>query len=163
MDADRIIRTLALEPHPEGGFYRQTFRSARTVETPWGPRAASTNIYYLLPAGGLAALHVVRSDETWHHYAGAPVTVHLIDGDGASAYTLGGDVVAGQVPQVVIPAGVYQATVGSPDGWALCGCTVAPGFDFADWELPSREKLNARFPQHGQLIATLTRPENRSS
>lgn len=157
MDADRIIRTLALEPHPEGGFYRQTFRSARTVETPWGPRAASTCIYYLLPANGLAALHVVRSDEVWHHYAGAPVEVYLIDADGAQIHKLGGDVAAGQVPQVVVPAGVYQATVGSPDGWALCGCTVAPGFDFADWDLPSRDDLLKRLPGHEALIARLTR------
>src|SRR4051812_36956656 len=90
MDTERIIRALALAPHPEGGFFRETFRSARSVETPHGPRAASTCIYYLLPANALSALHRVRSDETWHHYAGEPIELHLIDRGAARVVRLGG-------------------------------------------------------------------------
>jgi len=157
MDADRIIRTLGLAPHPEGGFFRETFRSPSTTTTPHGTRAASTAIYYLLPAGALSALHRVRSDEVWHHYAGAPLELHRLDETGRhQVVRLGSDVVAGEEPQVIVPAGVWQAALGPSSGWSLCGCTVAPGFDFADWELPTRANMTARFPDHAALIARLT-------
>jgi predicted cupin superfamily sugar epimerase len=156
---DELVRALSLAPHPEGGFFRQTFRSPLTVPAHGGTRAASTAIYYLLPAGELSALHRVRSDEIWHWYAGSPLTFHRLDDDGGHRVTLlGGDVARGQEPQVIVPADTWQAAQASPDGWSLCGCTVAPGFDFADWELPSRSEAQARFPQRTELIARLTRP-----
>jgi predicted cupin superfamily sugar epimerase len=125
-----VIRALELKPHPEGGFYRETFRASITVETPHGTRAASTAIYYLLPAGGLSALHRVRADEGWHYYGGEPLTLHLIDERGARTHLLGPE-----TPQVIVPAGIWQAAVGPARGYTLCGCTVAPGFDFADFEM----------------------------
>jgi predicted cupin superfamily sugar epimerase len=157
-DLDALVRALSLSPHQEGGFFRQTFRSSLTVPAHGGTRAASTAIYYLLPAGELSALHRVRSDEVWHWYAGAPLALHRLDDDGTHRVTLlGANLAQGEEPQVIVPAGTWQAALASPDGWTLCGCTVAPGFDFADWELPSRDEAQARFPRHAELIARLTR------
>src|SRR5262249_4397725 len=101
-----LIRSLALSPHPEGGFYRETFRSPLCLSgLPRGPRAASTAIYYLLPAGTFSALHRVAADEVWHHYDGDPVDLHLLDeGGGHAVARLGRDLGAGERPQVVVPA-----------------------------------------------------------
>jgi uncharacterized protein len=129
--AEEVVRLLGLAPHPEGGFYRQTFRAP----APEGERGASTAIYYLLPEGEGSAWHrVVDADEVWHHYAGAPLELTLWDGRERSAVRLGSDLTAGQRPQGVVPAGVWQAahTLG---GWTLVGCTVAPGFQFASFEM----------------------------
>jgi predicted cupin superfamily sugar epimerase len=162
-DAARRIAQLALAPHPEGGFYRETYRSPLVLATPRGPRAAHTAIYFLLPAGVLSALHRVASDEAWHHYEGDPVDLHLIEGNGADAratvIALGHDHARGERPQHVVPAGVWQAAVPRGDRFALCGCTVAPGFDFADFELPPRAELLSRFPAHGSLVTSLTRAD----
>jgi predicted cupin superfamily sugar epimerase len=158
-DARAIIDALALTPHPEGGFYRETYRAAATAPFPSGERAASTAIYFLLPAASLSALHRVRSDEVWHHYGGDPVELHVIDeADGTHAvHRLGPDVLAGERPQAVVPAGVWQAAVAVGPRWALCGCTVAPGFDFADFEMPSRAELVRRMPALAAAIEALTR------
>jgi predicted cupin superfamily sugar epimerase len=160
-DAARIIEQLALVPHPEGGFYRETYRSPLTVPTPRGPRAAHTAIYFLLPAGVFSALHRVASDEVWHHYAGDPVDLHVVEGEGASArfsiVRLGPHHARCERPQHVVPAGAWQAAVPCGDRFALCGATVAPGFDFADFELPPRQELLARFPAHAALVTFLTR------
>jgi predicted cupin superfamily sugar epimerase len=161
-DAARLIAHLALAPHPEGGFYRETYRSPLTVPTPRGPRAAHTAIYFLLPAGVFSGLHRVASDEVWHHYQGDPIDLHLLEGEGPGARSsfvaLGHDHARGERPQHVVPAGVWQAAVPRGERFALCGCTVAPGFDFADFELPSRAALLARFPAHADLVTSLTRP-----
>ncbi len=156
----RLIDALELAPHPEGGFYRETFRAELQLSgLPHdGPRAASTAIYYLLPAGEFSAFHVVDSDEVFHFYDGAPLALELLHGDGRhERVVLGRDVAAGQRPQHVVPAGVLQASAPSIDGWSLVGCTVAPGFDFADFLLPSRASLVARFPAHEALITSRTR------
>jgi predicted cupin superfamily sugar epimerase len=150
-DVDAVIAAFALKPHPEGGFYRETFRAASEVDTPHGRRSASTAIYYLLPAGGLSALHRVRADEGWHFYGGEPLTLHLLDDEGARTHRLGPE-----APQLIVPAGTWQAAVGPERGYTLCGCTVAPGFDFADFELPTREALLALFPAHAALVTRLT-------
>ena len=160
-DAERLVTLLALAPHPEGGFYRETWRSPLTRDgaaPPHGARSASTAIYFLLPAGAFSALHRVSSDEAWHHYDGDPVDLHVIDGAGAlSRVALGRDFAAGERPQYVVPAGTWQAAVPRGERYALCGCTVAPGFDFRDFEMPPRAELAQRFPQHAEAIARLTR------
>jgi hypothetical protein len=157
-DARALVAALELKPHPEGGYYRETFRSPTHVPASRGERAASTAIYFLLPAGTFSALHRVRSDEVWHHYDGDPVDLHTLEGDGAHAVTrLGRDLARGERPQVVVPAGVWQAAVPVGDAFALCGCTVAPGFDFADFEMPERAALVAVFPRLRSLIERLTR------
>lgn len=135
MTADEVVRLLGLQPHPEGGFYRETFRSP----APDGARAASTAIYYLLRAGDVSAWHrVVDADEVWHHYAGAPLELTLSDGRRRSSVRLGADLTAGERPQAVVPAGVWQAAR-PMGGWVLVGCTVAPGFDFSGFEMAPPE------------------------
>lgn len=170
-----LVEELGLVPHPEGGFYRETYRSQTTVtRTGAGgaARAASTAIYFLLARGQLSALHRVASDEVWHHYAGDAIALHIIeremDGDRTlhrhRVVRLGCDVARGERPQAVVPAGALQAAVPAPvgddgggHGYALCGCTVAPGFEFADFELPSRAALLAEMPSLGAVITMLTR------
>lgn len=152
-----VVRALGLAPHPEGGFFRETFRSPTVVPGPGGaPRAASTAILYLLAADDFSAWHRVRSDEAWHHYAGGPLELHRLDDEGHRVELLGSPV-DGFRPQAVIPAGQWQAARPAGDAWSLCGCTVAPGFDFADFEMPDRAELLARFAGHAAIIASLTR------
>jgi uncharacterized protein len=155
-DTRALVERLGLSPHPEGGFYRETFRSPRLVSPE--ARAASTAIYFLLPAGTFSAFHRVASDEVWHHYDGDPVALTTIDEAGSLAVAmLGHDLEGGERPQIVVPAGLWQAAEPRGPRHALCGCTVAPGFDFADFELPSRAALVSRFPLHAATIERLTR------
>jgi predicted cupin superfamily sugar epimerase len=130
--ADEIVRRLGLVPHPEGGHYRETFRDGRCDEA---GRSAGTAIYYLLAAGETSEWHRVDAAEIWHFYAGAPMVITISpDGHDASAHRLGPDIAAGQHPQLVVPAGHWQ-TATSLGEWTLVGCTVAPGFDFAGFEM----------------------------
>ena len=161
-DARELIETLGLSPHPEGGFYRETFRSSITLSgLPWlrpeGERCASTAIYFLLPAGAFSAFHRVMGDELWHHYQGDPVALHVLDASGHRVTKLGPDFGAGQRPQHVVRGGAWQAAVAIGERYALCGCTVAPGFDFADFTLASRDELVSAFPEHARLIESFTR------
>jgi len=163
MDArvQHIIALLDLRPHPEGGFYRETFRSDQVlVLAPDGrKRSASTTIYFLLPAGAFSAFHVIRqADEIWHHYGGEAVEIHQIAPDGEHRIEiLGSDVRSGERPQIVVPAETLQAAVARGTTFALCGCTVTPGFDFADFVMPTRDELRGRFPQHEDVIRRLTK------
>lgn len=128
LTADDVIRTLDLAPHPEGGFYRETFRDSATV--PGSTRAASTAIYFLLPKGVVSRWHKVDAAEIWHWYAGAPLELHITREDGtASIVHLGTDLRRRQRPQAVVPAGAWQQAQ-SLGAWTLTGCTVAPGFTF---------------------------------
>lgn len=132
MQADEIIRRLGLAPHPEGGHYRETFRDPRQDAE---GRSVSTAIYYLLQAGETSEWHRVDAAETWHFYAGAPLVLTVSpDGHDAAAAHLGPDLAAGQRPQIVVPTGHWQ-TATSLGSWTLVGCTVAPGFDFAGFEM----------------------------
>lgn len=153
---DDLVKTLGLAPHPEGGFYRETWRSTVPVETARGTRSVGTAIYYLLPRGTFAAWHRVTSDELWHFYDGHALTMYLLDEHGRlETVTLGRDVARGERPQVLVRAGVLQAAL--PRGeYTLCGCTVGPGFDFADWEMPRGEELAARHPEHAELFRQLS-------
>jgi predicted cupin superfamily sugar epimerase len=131
MTADEVAALLGLHPHPEGGFFRETFR-----DSAGGGRGASTAIYYLLRDGEVSAWHRVRdAAEVWHHYAGAPVELTLsVDGRSVEALRLGSGLAAGERPQAVVPAGAWQ-TARAAGGWALVGCTVAPGFEFSSFEM----------------------------
>lgn len=130
MTADEIIRLLELKPHPEGGHFRETFR-----DTAVEGRGASTAIYYLLKAGEVSHWHRVDAAEVWHYYAGAPLVLTISpNGHDAEARHLGPNIATGQRPQIVVPAGHWQtATTLGP--WTLVGCTVAPAFDFAGFEM----------------------------
>ena len=159
------IEKLQLEPHPEGGYFRQTYRSEVVIAREalpagfTGARTASTAIYFLLEGRNFSAFHRLRSDEVWHFYAGKPLMVHVIDPAGKySSIRLGRDLDAGEVPQAIVPAGCWFAShVADWKSFAVVGCTVAPGFDFEDFEMGKREELVARYPQHGELIERLTR------
>lgn len=152
LPAEYWIERLGLKPHPEGGYYAETYRAAQTL--PNG-RPVATAIYFLLEHGNFSALHRLSSDEMWHFYTGDPLMVHLIEPMGAYRVLRLGP---GQSFQGVVPAGCwFGATVETPGGYALVGCTVAPGFDFADFELAEREALTRLYPQHRALIERLTR------
>jgi predicted cupin superfamily sugar epimerase len=164
-DARHWIEKLRLEPHPEGGYFRQTYRSEVVIKREAlpagfsGARAVSTAIYFLLEGKNFSEFHRLRSDEVWHFYAGEALVVHVIHPDGRySRILLGRDFEAGQVFQAVVPAGCWFAShVEGWKGWVLVGCTVAPGFEFEDFELARREELSAKYPQHREMISRLTR------
>ena len=160
MTYEEIKSLLKLEPHPiEGGWFRRTYTSGGTVELPRGARAQGTAIYYLLEPGTFSELHVLDSDEIFHFYLGAPVEMLQLFPDGRSAvFTLGPDLAAGQEVQVVVPAGVWQGTRLIDDGkLALLGCTVTPGFDFADYRNAPAAELIAKWPGQAERIRALTR------
>ena len=156
----RLVEQLGLAPHPEGGFYRETFRAPLTLGgLPHGaPRSASTAIYFLLPAGSFSAFHRVTSDEVWHHYDGDALELYVVDADGApTRHVLGTRFTEGELPQVVVPAGAWQAARPLGERYTLCGCTVSPGFDFQDFTLGTREELHRVLPGHSALVERFTR------
>jgi predicted cupin superfamily sugar epimerase len=126
-----IIARLELKPHPEGGHYRETFRDSRLDAH---GRSLCTAIYFLLARGERAHWHRIDAVEIWHYYAGSALNLQIADDSGKRSVTLGSDLAAGDVPQAVVPAHVWQAAESTGD-WTLMGCTVAPGFDFAKFEL----------------------------
>ena len=131
LTARDVIRLLELKPHPEGGNFRETFRDARTVD---GQRAASTAIYFLLARGERSHWHRIDSVEIWHWYAGAPLALDIAEDDRRQRVILGADLAAGERPQAEVPAHAWQSAQTLGD-WTLLGCTVAPGFEFAQFEL----------------------------
>ena len=151
-DAGYWIEKLRLAAHPEGGYYRQTYKANLIL-------AVSTAIYVLLEGQNFSAFHRLRSDEMWHFYLGATVAVHAIDKDGRdSQILLGSDPEEGEVLQAVVMAGCWFASrVRDGKGFALVGCTVAPGFDFEDFEMAKREELVRAYPQRREVIEKLTR------
>ena len=155
MRAEEIVRTLDLQPHPEGGFYKELYRAAEVVQTPRGPRPASTAIYFLLTSDRCSALHRIASDEAWHFYAGDALEIVTLDETSGARTDLRLD--ARQPFALVLARRWFGARVAAGGTYALVGCTVAPGFDFADFELGGRAMLTARFPAHAAIVAELTR------
>jgi predicted cupin superfamily sugar epimerase len=135
LSADDVIRLLALTPHPEGGHFREMLRDEATVD---GKRAASTAIYYLLVRGERSHWHRVDAAEVWHFYGGDPLLLEVAEKRGVARLVLGPDLAAGARPQLVVPAGAWQAAQ-SLGAWTLAGCTVAPGFDFAGFEMAPKD------------------------
>jgi len=165
--ARELIARLGLQPHPERGYYVETYRSPLAVDGAAGrlphgaPRSASTAIYFLVTrAQPTTFLHRLRSDEVFHLYEGGPLDVLLLrEGEPGEVARLGRAVSAGERPQLVIPAGTWFAVELAPGAThSLFGCTVAPGFDFADFELAQGPELARRFPAHAARIARMTRP-----
>jgi predicted cupin superfamily sugar epimerase len=159
------IETLGLEPLPEeGGWYREVYRAAESIPADGlperfdGPRTFATSIYYLLPSDDFSAFHRIRQDETWHFYDGHPLTLHTLAPDGTHAQIRLGRDAPDEQFQFTVPAGTYfAATVEAEDAYALVGCTVAPGFEFVDFEAPPRVDLLAQFPEHEAIVRRLTR------
>jgi uncharacterized protein len=133
--ASDIIAQLDLKPHPEGGHYRETFRDP-AVDT--SGRSRSTAIYFLLARGERSHWHRIVAVEVWHYYAGDALTLRIADDDGTRSITLGPNIAAGEAPQAIVPAHAWQAAESVGD-WTLVGCTVAPGFDFATFELAPKD------------------------
>jgi predicted cupin superfamily sugar epimerase len=165
MTADELIHLLRLQPHPkEGGYFRETYRSdellspAALAPRYGAARSVGTAIYYLLTPTTYSAIHRLKSDEVFHFYLGGPVRMlQLFPDGGGETIILGSDLVRGQRLQTVVPRGVWQGSLLEPGGdFALLGCTVAPGFDYADYEAGQRESLVRRYPQFTDLIQSLT-------
>jgi predicted cupin superfamily sugar epimerase len=163
--AQQWIAALQLSRHPEGGYFRETYRADEVIAAAHLPvrfrsdHAFSTAIYYLLEGEDFSALHRIRQDEVWHHYDGAPLTIHVLDEQGSPwALVLGKSFEQGERPQIVVRAGCwFGAVVSQPHSFTLTGCTVAPGFLFEDFELADRQHLCQLYPQHADLIRRLTR------
>lgn len=157
-----IVERLGLQPHPERGFFVETYRAraAVTAATHSGPRSAGTAIYFLIDAAAPATyLHRLKSDEVFHLYEGGPLEILRLHGDGgADVARLGLDLAAGERPQIVIPAGTWFGTELAPEvAHCLVGCTVAPGFEFADFELAEGPELAVRYPAFADRIRRLSR------
>ena len=151
-EAQAWIEKLQLQPHPEGGWYRESYRAETQVETPSGPRAVGTCIWFLLAGADVSHLHRLAADEIWHFYAGGPLTIHLLTEKGHQSLALG----PGRFQQIVPAHTWFGSDLDTGTDYALVGCTMAPGFDFADFEMGSRASLLAEFPQHAGLIEKLT-------
>jgi predicted cupin superfamily sugar epimerase len=162
---EQLIETYVLQPHPEGGYYKETYKSADVIPTEalpgrfTGPRTFSTAIYFLLDKGNFSAFHKIKSDECWHFYAGQTLWVHVIHLNGEiETVRLGANVLAGERFQYVVPANCWFASEPAPGTeFSFTGCTVAPGFDFADFELATAAALIAVYPQHAAVIERLCR------
>lgn len=166
ISAEAIIRHYKMVPlADEGGFYVETYRANETIAQEALPerysdaRAHGTSILYLLTPDSFSAMHRLKSDETFHFYLGDPVEMGRLYPDGTSdIITMGHDIAAGQMVQVTVPRGVWQGSILIPGGrFALLGCTVAPGFEFADYENGEREALIGRYPDQAKMIERLTR------
>jgi uncharacterized protein len=166
LTAEEIVALLRLKAHAaEGGFFRETYRSPLSLpagvlpEGFSGPRSLSTAIYYMLTPETFSLVHRLRWDEVWHFYLGDPVEMLLL-GDTGRMFVLGDDLAAGMHVQTVVPSGVWQGARLVPGGrFALMGTTMAPGFEYAEYETGAREELLAAYPEHESMIRALTRPE----
>ena len=163
--AREFITKYQLKAHPEGGYFRETYRSAELIPVAGlpdrfnGPRHFSTAIYFLLEGKQFSAFHRIRSDECWHFYAGQTLHVYVLDDEGElETIKLGSNSMEGELFQYVVPAGCWFASKPAPGSqFCFVGCTVAPGFDFADFELADARRLAEQYPQHTGLITELCR------
>lgn len=163
-DAKYWVEKLKMQSHPEGGFFAETYRSTEKIDNNSlpkrfsGDRNFSTGIYFLLESHHFSAFHRIQSDEMWHFYAGDALNVYYIDNEGnMQIIKLGNNPENEEVFQAVVPAGVWFGSKPAVENsYSLVGCTVAPGFDFADFEMPDRHTLLQEFPQHENIIKILT-------
>lgn len=162
---EELVQTYSLLPHPEGGYYKETYRSKDTVASGsgmirfGGERSMSTAIYFLITAGNFSAFHRIKSDEIWHFYTGGALMVHVLHEDGRyEQIKVGNNPAAGEVFQAVVPAGAWFASECAHDvAFSFVGCTVSPGFGFADFELAYADALIQGYPDHATLIQRLCR------
>ena len=161
----RIINYLNLSPHPEGGYFCETYRSEGKIRKESLPseiqaegRSFATAIYFLLTQGSISHFHRVKSDEIWHFYDGSPICLHLISESGThTEHIIGRNIEKGEAPQFIVPGGYwFAAEVIIEDSFSLVGCTVSPGFDFKDFELKTRKELVSIFPDKEEIISKLT-------
>jgi uncharacterized protein len=165
LTATAYISFYGLQPHPEGGWYKETYKSTETIDGAYlpqrftGGRAIATAIYFLLEHHNFSAFHKIKSDECWHFYAGDALEIFVLLANGAlQTITLGNDIANGQQFQYVVPANCWFASrPAAGSRYCFTGCTVAPGFDFEDFELAEVTMLCNQYPQHAALITTLCR------
>lgn len=165
--AKQLVQQFDLAIHPEGGYYKETYRAAEAISVTalpgrfGGDRSFSTAIYFLLEQGNFSAFHKIQSDECWHFYAGGCLLVHIIHLNGElETIKLGNDISQGECFQYVVPAGCWFASEPAPGkAFSFVGCTVAPGFDFADFEMANAQELIKTYPQHQTIINRLTREQ----
>ena len=157
------IKNLNLQAHPEGGFYKETYRSPEIIASCGlpprfiGTRNFSTAIYFLLRSQDRSVFHRINSDELWHFYQGSTLSIYILTDQGLQIQKLGTDLLSGESLQVMIPANCwFGARVGKKETYALCGCTVAPGFDFQDFEMAHRDELVKQYPRSEKEIVELT-------
>ena len=156
-DKDTLIQRLDLQPHPEGGFYKETYRAEMNLDTPpgfSGNRSASTGIYFMLTKDSKSHLHRIKSDEMWHFYSGDPLQIVMLSPTGEfSEKILGPNLDKGETYQFVVPAGYWFGSEVLTGGeYSLVGCTVAPGFDFNDFEMAKKEELIKTFPKYSEFL-----------
>ena len=158
MNLKKLIDTLELQPHPEGGYYKETYRSRQVVATTDGrERAASTVIYYLLGENDKSCFHRIRSDESWFFHQGSAIEIFLIQKNNMKIITLGNNISEGEVPHALVPADTwFAARIRNNKNYALVSCVVAPGFEFSEFELAHRDKLTGEFPHLQNIIKELT-------
>lgn len=161
--AEYWITHLQLKPHPEGGFFRETYRASEIIPATALParfpdhRNFSTAIYFLLRSQDRSVFHRIKSDELWHFHAGSPLSIYVLGAQGLTVHTLGPQIELGQSLQVVIPANAwFGAKANETDSYTLAGCTVAPGFHFDDFEIADRQTLLNDFPGQQEIIEALT-------
>lgn len=163
-EADNIIKNLQLQPHPEGGYYKETYRShgfilEENLDSNFsGNRNYATSIYFLLTSDTFSAFHRINQDEIWHFYKGSPIRLHIISDEGKySTIIIGNNFEKNQVPQHAVKAkDWFAAEVINNNAYTLVGCTVSPGFDFNDFDLPKRNDLILKYPLHKEIITKLT-------
>jgi len=159
-DTSWWVEKLQLLPHPEGGYFKEIYRDSSTFHPLGFPglRNYSTAIYYLLEQGQFSAFHRIKSDELWHHYEGGCVQIYLLELDKLTVLKLGKDLENGELPVVWVPKGVWFAAEPAEGcDFSLMGCTVSPGFDFADFEMATRDDLAEYYGEYKELIVRLTR------
>lgn len=160
MSAEKIIQDLKLISHPEGGYYKRTYQSTLKTQAAHGIRPTGTAIYYLLESKDFSCWHRHKADEIWHHYHGSNLILYQINAQGELTQTLVGSIFANTVPQCLIPANTwFAAEVETPNSFAFIGCSLAPGFDFEDFEIAEQTKFIASYPQHTSIIKKLSRPQ----
>lgn len=159
-DANYWIESLDLQPHPEGGFFKETYRASTNVMNKNGDvRSAATGIYFLITSANFSAFHKIESDEMWHFHGGSPLSIYVLLPSGElEVFRVGNDLDKGELPQVVVPAGCWFASrVDTANSYSFVGCTVAPGFDFKDFVLADQTELTSEYPAHSEIIKELTR------
>lgn len=158
MNAKDIIQKLQLKPHPERGFYNETYRSGQSITTETGKqRNVSTAIYYLLENEDKSLLHRIEADELWFYHQGNPIEISFIQHGQIATIVLGNDIEKGELPQAIIPANIWFASeIKNSAGYSLVSCVVAPGFDFADFKLAVREELIREYPHLHVFIEKFT-------
>ncbi|MEJ1236489.1 cupin domain-containing protein [Chryseolinea sp. T2] len=157
MNADYWIEHLKLSAHPEGGFYRETYRAGgRLSVSDNAVRNYSTAIYFLLRKQDRSMFHRIKSDELWHFHAGGRLTIYMLTEGGLVSQSLGQNIEQGDKLQIVIPANHWFGALVTEGPYVLAGCTVSPGFDFSDFEMAKRQELLGQFPKHSDIIQKLT-------